>query len=93
MVRDRLVAQGITINGLANLDRELALGPYYAANVAGGTAAFVETADSFDDFAAAIRRKLLREIRTPVAALPDSVTRWRRPPSAYRARAVPPGGA
>ena len=102
LVRDRLVAQGITINGLAILDRDVALGLYYTVNVVGGTAAFVEIADSFDDFAAAIRRKLLREIMAPVADLPETdgrraepeaVTRWRPPPSAYPARAGRPGGA
>ena len=98
LVRDRLVRQGITVNALAILDRDLTLGLYYAANVVGGTAAFVETADSFDDFADAIRRKLLREIRAPLAVLPNSpvrraLTRWPPPPSAPRARAGPPGGA
>ena len=65
-VRDRLVAEGITINGLAILAEEPWLEEYYRRNVIGGPASFVVAAKTFDDFAEAISRKLVREI----AALP-----------------------
>ncbi len=69
--RDAVVSRGITINGLpvindrrnefglqsmADLDR------YYAECVVGGPGAFYVVANSFDDFADAILRKMLLEI-------------------------------
>ena len=59
----RAVAAGITINGLAILNDDIALDLYYAQHVIGGSDAFVMTARDFEDFAQAMRRKLLREIR------------------------------
>lgn len=70
MVRDLLVAAGIVVNGLAILDGDAMLGAYYVENVAGGTASFVVTADTFQDYPAAIRRKLQREILAPMASQP-----------------------
>ncbi len=61
-IRSALVADGITINGLAILDSEPDLKAYYEANVIGGAAAFVMTANTFKDYPDAIRRKLIREI-------------------------------
>ena len=60
----RIVAssRGITVNGLAMLSDEPDLGDYYRGEVAGGFGAFVITAASIDDFARAMRLKLLREI-------------------------------
>ncbi len=69
-VRDLIVASGVVINGLAILDGDLALGRYFQANVIGGTAAFVLTANGFEDFAEAMRRKLLREILPPITGDP-----------------------
>jgi len=66
-VRDRLVARGITINGLAILSEEPWLDEYYRRNVIGGPASFVAVARDFDSFAEAILRKLVQE----VASLPD----------------------
>jgi hypothetical protein len=60
--RDEAVADGITINGLAILKNEPFLDDYYRANVIGGPGAFVLTAGDFDDFAAAIVAKLIREV-------------------------------
>jgi hypothetical protein len=60
--RDEAVAGGITINGLAILKNEPFLDIYYAANVVGGRGAFVMTARDFDDFAAAVLAKLIREV-------------------------------
>ena len=63
-------ANRVTINGLAILAEEADLADYYAANVISGPEAFVMTATDFADFAAAMRRKLLRELeyRPNVAA-------------------------
>jgi len=60
--RRRIVALGVTINGLAVLDDSDALERYFRENVIGGDQAFVMTVDRYEDFAAAIRRKLIREI-------------------------------
>ncbi len=54
--------RGITVNGLAILNEEPDLAAYYRAEVIGGPGAFVETARDYRDFAAALRRKLIREI-------------------------------
>lgn len=64
--RDRLVARGITINGLAILAEEPWLDEYYRKNVIGGPASFVAVAKDFESFAEAILRKLVQE----VASLP-----------------------
>jgi hypothetical protein len=72
VVRDRLVAQGFVINGLAILDGDDGLGLYFQNEVIGGTASFVVTAVGFEDFAEAMRRKLLHEIQAPVVSAPAS---------------------
>jgi hypothetical protein len=67
--RDRALALGITINGLAILNEEPDLKEYYEKYVIGGANAFVDSVWKFDDFADAILRKLIREIQgSPVAA-------------------------
>ena len=74
-VRPDPVLEGITINGLVigadfPIDHELnpnrmgALENYYANRVIKGPGAFVETADDFEDFGNAMRRKLIRELST-----------------------------
>lgn len=55
-------SRGVTINGLAILTDEPALDAYYRREVAGGPGAFVMAVESLADFAAAMRRKLIREI-------------------------------
>ncbi len=62
IVRDRLVAQGIAINGLAILTEEPWLEGYFRSNVIGGPAAFVVAARNFDSFAEAMLRKLVQEL-------------------------------
>ena len=62
-VRDAAALAGITINGLAILNDSPSLDRYYAQHVIGGPDAFVMAAKDYDDFAHAIRLKLLREIR------------------------------
>ena len=60
--RDRIVARGITINGLAILTEEPWIADYYRGNVIGGPSAFVVIARTFDDFAEAMLRKLVQEV-------------------------------
>ena len=70
LIRDRLVAQGVVINGLpvmmnrTNFGRppDLMLDRYYEENVIGGPGAFMIVADNFDNFGRAVRAKLVREI-------------------------------
>lgn len=66
-VRDRAVARGFTINGLAILSDDPRLDNYYESSVIGGRDAFVEVATGYDEFAQAIRRKLIREIYPPLS--------------------------
>jgi hypothetical protein len=61
-VRDQLVRDGITINGLAILAEEPWLADYYSQNVVGGPASFVVVAKNFDSFAEAMLRKLVQEV-------------------------------
>jgi hypothetical protein len=76
LVRDKLVAQGIVINGLpvmmnrSNFGRppDTGLDKYYEENVIGGPGSFMISAASFDDFGRAVRSKLVREI----SALPTA---------------------
>ena len=62
-MRDAAALAGLTINGLAILRENPGLDRYYAEHVIGGADAFVMIAQDYDDFARAIRQKLLREIR------------------------------
>ncbi len=63
-MRDRLVAHGVTINGLPILegDEAATLEAWYKDNVIGGNAAFLVPARGFQDFARAMRQKFLVEI-------------------------------
>ncbi len=62
--------QGITINGLVIFGKESDFGvladfdlaQFYAENVVGGEGAFLMEAKGYEDFARAIRKKLVREI-------------------------------
>lgn len=60
--RDQAVAAGIVINGLPILTLEPWLDGYYRDHVIGGTGAFLIAAATFEEFAQAIRRKLITEI-------------------------------
>jgi hypothetical protein len=76
VARDAAVAAGITINGLpiindprgsgfggfGGLARAEDLAPYYENCVIGGRGAFIVVANGFEDFANAIRQKLVLEI-------------------------------
>lgn len=79
--RDAVVAEGITINGLAiegdpDVARELGEGAsleaYYRASVIGGPGAFVEPVLGAGTFAGAIRRKMVREIADLTARTRDN---------------------
>ena len=59
--RDRLVAAGVTINGLCVLHEEPDLLQFYRAAVIGGADAFALTCPNYAAFAAAMRQKLYRE--------------------------------
>jgi len=70
MVRDKLVSQGMVINGLpvmmnrTNFGRppDLTLDKYYEENVIGGAGSFMIVADNFEHFSRAVRTKLVREV-------------------------------
>lgn len=64
-MRDRLVAEGITINGLTILNEWPTLDSYFENNVAGGVGYFVIPANDYEDYGEAMFRKLLREITGP----------------------------
>jgi hypothetical protein len=67
-IREAILARGITINGLVVLDDDEDLTGYFQQNVIGGEDAFVLAVESYEDFAEAIRLKLIREISAvPVA--------------------------
>ncbi|WP_338664143.1 DUF1194 domain-containing protein [Pararoseomonas sp. SCSIO 73927] len=76
-VRDRVAAEGVTINGLPIInDRPtfgrpspIPLDVYYRESVIGGDGAFLIAAEDFESFGNAVRRKLVREI----AGLPGPV--------------------
>lgn len=61
-VRDRLVARGVTVNGLAILTEEPWLADYYERNVIGGPGAFCLVADTMGSFAEAMLKKLVQEV-------------------------------
>ena len=77
VARDRVVADGITINGLPIMNDRPTFGrlpptpldEYFRDNVIGGPGAFVIVAEDFNSFGQAVKRKLIREI----AALPGPV--------------------
>jgi hypothetical protein len=68
--RDRAVAEGITVNGLAIVNehptygvaRRVPLDEYYRESVIGGPGAFLVLAEAFESFGVAVRRKLIWEI-------------------------------
>ena len=65
-IRDRMAEAGITINGLCILHEEPDLLQFYSAEVIGGPGAFAETCQDYPAFAAAMKRKLAREVNAPI---------------------------
>jgi hypothetical protein len=68
--RSVAISKGITINGLAILDGDAGLAAYYRTNVTGGPGSFVISADDFEDFAKAMKRKLGRELSIQLSSGP-----------------------
>ncbi len=69
--RDRVLERGVTVNGLAILNELPHLDRYFRAYLIGGAGSFVMVARDYADFAAAMTRKLLREIdAAPLARRP-----------------------
>ena len=70
LVRDKLVADGIVINGLPVMmnrqnygrPQDATLDKYYEENVIGGPGSFMIVAANFEEFGRAVRSKLIREI-------------------------------
>jgi len=105
IVRDEAVAKKITINGLPILGNPAEFGyipdldKYYSNCVIGGPASFIVVARGFQDFARAIRNKLIAEIASdaPVNPLLVKVAAARsvEPPPAQRLQPAPrpPGPA
>jgi hypothetical protein len=60
--RDEAIKAGVVINGLPIVSLEFDLDKYYFNNVIGGPGAFIVPADSYDNFAQAVLRKLVLEI-------------------------------
>ena len=60
--RDAALAQGVTINGLPILAMEWNLDDHYREQVIGGPGAFMIPVASFEEFPAAVLRKLVTEI-------------------------------
>lgn len=85
--RDRLVAQGIVINGLPLMIRNSTFGfgienldEYYIDCVIGGTGAFVIPVYDWQEFPKAVRRKLILEIAGTEAPLLERVSVEARDP-------------
>ncbi len=76
IVRDQVVAAGVTINGLAILNESPFLDRYYKREVIGGPNSFVMTVADYEDLVDGMRRKLIREISSAVAdAAPQKLRR------------------
>ena len=63
LARQNALTAGITVNGLSIEAESLDLHDYYRNQIIIGADSFVEPADGFEDFARAIKEKLLRELR------------------------------
>lgn len=79
LVRNMVVEEGITVNGLTILNDEPYLHHYYVKNVIGGSGAFVMTVNNYSDIIVGTRNKLLREISVNVASGPQEVLVAARP--------------
>ncbi len=84
IIRDLAVAQGITINGLpivndrlqsSGMKQMLNYDHYFADCIIGGSSAFMVIADDYQDFARAIKKKLIFEVAGQV---PPEYKIWAR---------------
>jgi hypothetical protein len=64
-LRNMIVASGVTINALAIINEFPQLDEYAERQIVGGPGNFVIKANSYDDYYAAMLRKLVREIQGP----------------------------
>lgn len=96
IARDRAIAKGVTINGLPIVnDRPSPFGwpamkdvdLYYGNCVIGGPGAFYIVANSFADFARAIRKKLILEI---AGRMPPPAFRIFKTAASGKSRKIPP---
>ncbi len=67
IVRDQVVAAGVTINGLVILNESPFLDRYYRREVIGGPNSFVMTVKDYAHVVEGMRRKLIREISSAIA--------------------------
>jgi len=77
LARSMAISKDITINGLAILDGDAGLAAYYRAHVTGGPGSFVISANDFEDFAEAMKRKLGRELSVQLSTAPPSKLEFR----------------
>jgi hypothetical protein len=70
---------GVTVNGLAVLGADPEVAQYYQDEVRRGPGAFVETAEGYAGFRAAMVRKLYREIEDRVVGAAPPDPNWRLP--------------
>ncbi len=78
-VRGQVIAAGVTINGLVILNESPFLDKYYRQNVTGGPDSFVVTVTDYDGVAEALKRKLIREISSATAMIPQLTACAQRP--------------
>ena len=64
-IRSIVVANGITINGLAIINEVVTLDKYFESHITGGPGNFVIVANDYNAYAVAIKRKLILEILGP----------------------------
>lgn len=71
LARERAETLGVTVNGLSVGDEDPGIHDWYHHEVILGPDAFAVSVDDWEDFASAIRDKLIREIRPPQFAAAD----------------------
>jgi hypothetical protein len=73
IMRDVVVRQGITINGLTILNEHPTLDYYFRQRIIGGVGAFVEIANDYQSYSNAFLRKLIKEVTNiPISGLPPA---------------------
>lgn len=75
----RAERRSVTVNGLAILSDDPNLTSYYERKVISGPGSFVITADDYDDFARAMKLKLLREIQVLTGSIAPEAGATPRP--------------
>ncbi len=78
-MRNRLVANGVTINALVITGSEPDLIPYFETNVIGGQGAFAIESFGYVDYPDRIRRKLIRETSRVLSDAPPAGSRTGAP--------------